>query len=230
MFKISTKKIIFKLSLPFDCTSRSNKVAHPNHVLLSFHKFFSSSRWMLSIISPGNDVRISSLDPRVIQTYSRIKSGGKSTMGWRSLLSFPTFWSMALVIYRSLFSDDSSSTGSNSNGKSPVPSTPEILAQLSAADKAGITNVFKQFFKWVFCPFLLSPIVPSYELTNDHPIEPHGFCVPSSLLLISNPPSARYWDALEVFNLIARGADFMHVKFYAPKGSFVICLFHKLIC
>ena len=27
--------------------------------------------------------------------------------------------------------------------------TPEILAQLAAAEKAGITNVFKQFFKWV---------------------------------------------------------------------------------
>eukprot|EP00094_Tigriopus_californicus_P006049 TCALIF_05825-PB protein Name:"Similar to Ppp1r12c Protein phosphatase 1 regulatory subunit 12C (Mus musculus)" AED:0.00 eAED:0.00 QI:0/0.62/0.66/0.88/0.87/0.88/9/0/631 len=44
-------------------------------------------------------------------------------------------------------SDDSSSTASNSNGRGSAPSTPEILAQLSAADKAGITNVFKQFFK-----------------------------------------------------------------------------------
>ncbi len=28
-------------------------------------------------------------------------------------------------------------------------STPEILSQLAAAEKAGITNVFKSFFKWV---------------------------------------------------------------------------------
>ena len=48
-----------------------------------------------------------------------------------------------------------------SNGELPQnASTPEIIAQLSAQEKAGITNVFKQFFKCVSDQVLFGSLSP----------------------------------------------------------------------